>query len=155
MAREKSPGLDLALCRQVAEQCAAIKLRRAARLVNQQYDRMRRPAGLTGPQFSLLVALALAGSPTVTQLARLLELDQTTLSRTVRPLEKGALLKFGQGPDRRTRTVSLTERGVARLSAALRLWRESQTQLLARFGAARWADLSDHLKALHGLYEEP
>jgi DNA-binding MarR family transcriptional regulator len=146
--KRETPDLDLRLCREVADQCAAIQLRRAARTVDRLYDEVRKPSGLTGAQFALLVALALAGTPKVTALAQILGLDHSTLSRTLKTSERGGLLRVSDGVDRRTRSVSLTPAGRLRLNKALQSWQEAQAAFLKRFGTSRWKEVSGHLHAL-------
>jgi len=69
-------------------------MRRAARAVTQLYDAALRPSGLRITQFTLLQVLATAGAP-VTQgaLGDFLAVDSTTLSRTLRPLERAKWIR--------------------------------------------------------------
>lgn len=139
--------IDLALCREVAETCASIRLRKAARAVNRFYDQARESSGLTGAQFSLLVVTALAGEPAMGDLATLLELDQTTLSRNLNPLKKSGLVTVLPGADRRVRHVRLTLEGRARLNQALLLWKQAQQQFVGGMGEAAWETLAAGLQA--------
>ncbi len=58
--------------------CACFNLRKATRVTTQYYDEILRPAGIRITQFSLLVAVTIAGSVTVTRLAELSVMDRTT-----------------------------------------------------------------------------
>ncbi len=155
MCMDEDALIDLSVCREAAEGCAAQRLHRAARAVNRFYDRVREPAGLTGAQFSLLVTLALAGEPAVGDLAERLELDQTTLSRTLRPLRQAGLLTVQPGADRRVRHVRLTLAGRARLDQALRLWRQAQRQFLDALGPQTGQALADSLRAARRAVRDP
>src|SRR5213080_2504071 len=77
--------------------CACANMRRAARAVTQLYDAALRPSGLRITQFTLLRALARAGGPmTQDALGELLAVDSTTLSRTLRQLERSEERRVGK-----------------------------------------------------------
>jgi DNA-binding MarR family transcriptional regulator len=121
--------------------CAAASLRRAARAVTQIYECELRPTGLTQPQFTLLQALALAGSVTQGQLGALLVLDSTTLSRTLKPLEAARWIRLRPGEDRRERYVELSRAGEEKLAEATVHWERAQEHLRSELGAAEWPRL--------------
>ncbi len=62
--------------------CAS--LRRASRSLTQLYDEALRPLGLRATQFTILQALSLAGEVSQGELAQILAMDSTTLTRTLR-----------------------------------------------------------------------
>jgi DNA-binding MarR family transcriptional regulator len=144
--------LDMDMCRNVAATCPAMNLRKVARRVSAAYERRFVVNGLSSPQFFLLVAVAVAGSPPITRLAKVLDLDQTTLSRTLRPLQRRDAVRINRGADRRTRTVSLSPSGVTLLSAALKSWKAAQTEFLHRFGKSEWREFLGQINTLHHLY---
>ena len=80
--------------------CACATLRRTARLVTQLYEEALRPAGITGPQFTLLQALTLAPGISQKRLAEILGADSTTLTRTLAIIEKRGLIKAEAAADR-------------------------------------------------------
>ena len=132
---------------QVAASCAAMNLRQASRAVSQLYDQIIRSTGLRGTQFSLLVAVYLAGPAPVTRLAELLVMDRTTLTRNLKPLEKQGLVKVKPGEDQRVRLVSLTDQGEDVLIEALPLWEEAQARVVNELGQERFAHLLQELAA--------
>jgi DNA-binding MarR family transcriptional regulator len=68
--------------------------------------------GVTIAQCHLLLAVEEAGEPSVSEIAAVLELDASTLSRTVDGLVKTGLLARREDPaNRRRQLVSLTEAG--------------------------------------------
>ncbi len=74
--------------------------------------------GVTPAQCHLLLAVEDAGEPSVGELAAELELDSSTLSRTVNGLVKANLLARREDPaNRRRQLVSLTEAGIKRANA--------------------------------------
>lgn len=117
--------------------CLCFNLRKAARAVTQLYDAALEPAGLRATQFSLLAALDRRDAVTITDLARAMVMDRTTLTRNLRPLEKQGLVAIAPGDDRRTREVSLTRRGRQTLTRATPRWRHAQTGMLDALGDRR------------------
>lgn len=117
--------------------CLCFNLRKAARAVTQLYDAALEPAGLRATQFSLLAALDRRDAVTITDLARAMVMDRTTLTRNLRPLEKQGLVAIAPGNDRRTREVSLTRRGRQTLTRATPRWRHAQTGMLDALGDRR------------------
>jgi len=103
------------------------RVRRAARVVGNYYDVHLKSAGLKGTQFTLLNAIFLNPSITITQLADLLLLNRTTLNRNLKPLERQGLILTSPGKDQRTRVLRLTQEGRSILQRALPLWLEAQS----------------------------
>ena len=131
--------------------CACANLRRASRTVTRLYDEQLRAAGLTTAQFTLLQVLSEAGPMTQGRLGRILVLDSTTLSRTLRPLERKRWIRRRPGDDRRERRIELTGAGRARFEQALPAWNRAQEALLARIGRRRWRALMAELAQVAGL----
>jgi DNA-binding MarR family transcriptional regulator len=130
--------------------CACATLRRAARAVTQLYDRELRPTGLKTAQFTLLQALSSTGSVTQGRLGRLLSLDSTTLSRTLRPLEGRRLIRCDRGEDRRERRLELTAAGRRELARAGPAWARAQERLRSRLGDRQWGALLADLSTVAG-----
>src|SRR5277367_4138340 len=99
--------------------CACANLRRAARVVTRYYDSILRPSGLHVSQFTLLQALNEASELSQKQLAELLEIDSTTLTRTLAPLRKKGWLRSEAGADKRELRLSLTAAGMREYKRAL------------------------------------
>ena len=143
--------LDLALCRRAAQTCTARKLRRATRAISSLYDEAMRPTGLRHSQMGLLVSLALVGEATVSKLASLLDLDRTTMTRNLGPLERQGLVSSATGADARNRVLRLTDKGRAALAEALAVWEGVQARVVKALGDARWKELMRDLEATSSL----
>jgi len=113
-------------------------LRRAARLVTQFYDDALRPSGLRATQFTLLQALSLAPRISHKELARLLGIDSTTLTRTLSRLRRRGWLRAGTGADRRELRLVLTPAGQREYKRILPYWQSAQSQLRRALGEANW-----------------
>ncbi len=105
--------------------CACANLRRADRVVTQFYEAALRPAGMRITQFTLLQALQLAPGISQKQLGELLEIDSTTLTRTLAPLRSKGWLRSATGTDRRELRLSLTSRREAPIPACPSLLADS------------------------------
>jgi DNA-binding MarR family transcriptional regulator len=95
--------------------------------------------------------LAPGGSVTQGALGRLLALDSTTLSRTLRPLEARSWISVEPGEDRRERRIELTTRGRTVLDSATPAWERAQHRLRSRVGARAWETLLADLSRVAGL----
>src|SRR5580658_3303247 len=114
--------------------CACANLRRAGRVVTKYYDTMLRPSGLHVSQFTLLQALNLAREISQKQLAELLEIDSTTLTRTLSPLRRKGWLHSEAGADRRELRLSLKAAGKRKYERALPYWQSAQKGLEQALG---------------------
>ncbi|MFH1057269.1 MAG: MarR family winged helix-turn-helix transcriptional regulator [Pseudomonadota bacterium] len=120
--------------------CAAI--RRAGRIATRQYDAYLKPSGLKITQFSMLANIARNPEITVTRLADLLLMDQTTVTRNLVVLEKAGWVGLEPGEsDRRLKRVTITAAGQAKLDRARPYWLEAQAAMEATLGRAGIADL--------------
>ena len=118
------------ICGKVAESCMGMRVRKAARVVANHYDKHLKPAGLKGTQFTLLNIIFLNPAANIGQLADTLGLDRTTLNRNLKPLERQGLIRSGSGKDPRTRTLKLTNEGTKILQNALPYWLEAQSAVM-------------------------
>ena len=127
--------------------CTCFNLRKAARAVTRVYDEALKPSGLRATQFSLLGVVANRGPAGMTELARALVMERTTLTRNLKPLMDQGFLQVVDGADRRRRPIGLTPKGRKAFDRALPLWRRAQAKFADGIGRGRWQDL------LHGLDE--
>ena len=124
--------------------CAGWNSRLAARRISQFMDRELAASGLTVAQVGLMAQIAVAEDDTLGALARRCGMDQSTLSRNLRTLEREGLAEIVTAvKDLRRRAVWLTETGLRRLDAALPAWRRAQEALAAHLQG----ELARHLAA--------
>lgn len=135
--------------------CACANLRRADRVVTRYYDAMLRPSGLHVTQFTLLQALQRAPEISQKQLADLLEIDSTTLTRTLAPLRRKGWLRSAAGEDRRALRLSLTAAGKREFKRALPSWQRAQKGLEQALGTENWNRLMDAAVLAAELVLEP
>jgi DNA-binding MarR family transcriptional regulator len=139
-------------CLKVASSCACMRVRQASRIITQMYDHMFEPIGLTGSQFSVLVAIG--ASPkgvSVGALAKRLVMDRTTLTRNLAPLERdGRVTTVADALDARSRQIALSPKGTKVLKAAFPRWQKAQKELERALGAPL-EDLNTRLSAVAAL----
>jgi len=118
---------------EVREACLCLHSRRAARALARRFDKAFGPVGLTNGQFSLLMSLNRPQPAPMGPVAQLLAMDRTTLTATLKPLERRGRVTIGVNPrDRRNRLLALTDAGRALLAAALPIWRETHAAIEAQ-----------------------
>ena len=128
--------------------CLCNALRQADRAVSRLYDEELRGVGLRTTQYSLLRWLRHAGEVRQRDLGALTSLDETTLTRNLRPLIDAGWVAIRPGEDRREKLVSLTEAGSAKLREARPAWERAQQRLRSRLPEGTWSSLLDLLPEL-------
>ncbi|HZH07624.1 MAG TPA: MarR family winged helix-turn-helix transcriptional regulator [Lautropia sp.] len=123
--------------------CSNMKLRRLTRLVSRHYDAYLARCGLKTTQYSLLAVVADGGPLQQGELARLLSLDASTLTRNLRPLLEAGLLAVEAGSDARSRQVSITAAGREIRAQARQHWKRAQLDFNGAIGTERAAALHD------------
>lgn len=118
--------------------CLYNALRQATRAVGRIYDEELRGVGLRTTQFSLLRRLARTGEIRQRDLGRLMVLDETTLTRNLRPLVLGGWVLLRSGDDRREKRIALTPAGIALLDTAAPAWQRAQERLKALLPPDLW-----------------
>lgn len=113
--------------------CTGARLRRLSRRVTALYEHHLRTAGVTLPQYSLLVNLADEPQP-LTALADRMEMDRTTLTRSLQPLLALDWVAETRGTDARQRLFALTAAGRSARAAARRHWQAAQLAVERELG---------------------
>lgn len=103
------------------------------------------PAGITGPQFTLLQVLKVAPGISQKQLGEILGMDSTTLTRTLALVKKRGWLSSQPAKDRRALRLGLSKAGEREYERVLPYWHSAQRRLKQRLGDARWNGLIDLL----------
>ena len=125
--------------------CTVYRLRMAARAATRLYDEHLAPAGIGIAQFGLMRIVAAGEGASVTELARRMGLDRTTLTRNLKPLMRAGHLMLAEGPDKRTRAITITQHGREVLAFARPLWKSAQAHLHKRLGADDYDQLQNAL----------
>jgi DNA-binding MarR family transcriptional regulator len=121
--------------------CLCNALRQATRAVSRLYDEELRGVGLRTTQYSLLRRLSHAGEVRQRDLGALTSLDETTLTRNLRPLIDAGWVAIRPGDDRREKLIRLTDAGAAKLHQAGPAWERAQERLRSRLPRGTWSSL--------------
>ena len=133
MSHDHTLKSDLAL--QAVEVCLCFHTRKASRAITQVFDKLLAPTGLKATQLSLLMVVNSRGPLRVGDLSDALVSDSTTVSRTIKPLIKSALI--AQRPSRedgRIKLIELTAEGAVALDQAMPLWQQAQSLVAKKLG---------------------
>jgi DNA-binding MarR family transcriptional regulator len=127
--------------RLTATPCLCAELRRASRAVTRIYDAELRATGLRVTQFTILSLLSRSGEVRQGDLGETASLDETTLTRSLRPLQKYGWVTIRAGADRRERLVALTEAGKEKIAQARPAWSRAQERMRRTLPVGTWDSL--------------
>jgi DNA-binding MarR family transcriptional regulator len=123
--------------------CHCAILRKASRHISQAYDLALAPVGIKTTQFSLLAAIHHGGEPlTISELAKVMVMDRSTLGHNLRPLERNGLITIEAGQDdTRRRRIRLTSKGRVKLKKTAVLWKKMQARFESAVGSKATREL--------------
>ena len=127
--------------------CMSAALRRTANLVTRVYNAYLAPAGLEVTQYSILRKIEVGAAGSASELAELVGVERSTLTRNLERLVSAGLVDTRPGEGRRIVHV-LTPSGKAKIAAALPLWREAQRALLGELPASHGPAIHEELALL-------
>src|ERR1700735_2735615 len=115
--QKTSPAIDA-----IARNCIAVRLRLLNRVITNFYDDALRPRGLKVSQLNILIVTARLGLARPAQVCEILQLDVSTLSRNVKPLQAHGWLEAVPEEDARAQPFRLTAQGTRLLDQAIPAW---------------------------------
>ncbi|SRR5579871_1855899 len=136
------------LAKTMAVECPALRVRQASRVLAKLFDDELARFGLLSSQLPILAAAGLFGDSgaTMSKLAQALLMDRTTLTRSIRPLERAGLLRVARSPDdARTKVVVITRSGERMIESIFPVWERVFKQVKKSLGAAMLSDLHARL----------
>ena len=142
-----SPTVDRPVHQIMAAECLSSRVRLLSRAITAIYDDVGRPFGLKATQAHVLVAVAMLPDTSPTEVCRWLQMDASTLSRTLERLgTRGWVETLPDAGDGRTHRLRLTPEGDALLTDLYPAWQEAQgraAELLGEGGDAALRGLAD------------
>lgn len=121
--------------------CLCTGLRQAAHAMTEIYDEALAPSGLKITMFRVIRRLSEAEPPTISELAKIVGLDRSSLGRNLKVLEREQFVILSGGEDERSKVVQLTRKGKVALASAMPLWRDVQKRMKSKLGAEQGAVL--------------
>lgn len=114
--------------------CYCVILRGIARRITALYDEALAPVGIGVAQFALLRRVQRAQPVSLTELARLSDLDRSTVGRNVRVLERDGFVQPVPAKDQREQALELTPAGRKVLADGAPFWDAAQARVEALIG---------------------
>jgi DNA-binding MarR family transcriptional regulator len=134
----------------ISKECFCFSLKKAERLISRRYDEALAPFGLRNGQFSMLICISGANLINIQSIAHQLNMDRTTTTAALKPLEKRKLIKItASKEDSRVKLVSITPLGISLLTKAIPAWQKIQDQMKADINLDNFIKLKDQLILLH------
>ena len=130
-----------------AKRCTNFKSKQFARALARLFDAELAKSGLKATQFSLLAKIYNGGPVSPSNLALRMELDKSSLTRNLRPLQEAGLIIQEVGSDARNRLISLTQAGRDKYIEANFHWNTAEKTIGEILG-------NDRINAIHTLVDE-
>jgi DNA-binding MarR family transcriptional regulator len=130
-----------------------LSYRKASRVISQIYDRELAGVGLKCGQFSILRAVRELRQTTNAELQELLVLEQTTLTRGLKPLIRDGYIKSEPGLDKREKLLSLTLAGKGLYDKADKKWQQAQDAVIRKLGRKTAEQMMEMNRVLVALRE--
>ena len=135
-----------------SQSCACGNLRKTTRTITQFYDKMLQSTGLRSTQCLLLLEISLNENISVTSLGNILRMDQSTVTRNVELLRKSGYIDIKkEEQDCRKKCITLTNKGLNILNAAIPIFAKAQSKIEDGIGKERIKELLKTLKDIDNL----
>jgi len=135
--------------KRVGSECLGFRARLLSRVITAVYDDALAEVGLKVSQFSVLNAVASREDTRPAELAKFLEMDESTLSRNVARMCARGWLRLEPGEqDRRSHQITITDMGKALLRKSYPAWQQAQSQVTHKLGPDGVAALKSVVRKL-------
>ena len=115
--------------------CLCAVVRKTGRSLTKLYDQYMKPSGLKVTQYSMLVNIMRNPGIAVSELAKLLLMDQTTVTRNLRVLEKSGYISINTDEsDSRIKRIRINDTGQAKVDEAKPYWEKAQLEMVRILG---------------------
>lgn len=137
------------LAKAVAAECLAGRVRLLNRVITNIYDHALQPLGIKINQANILVMLTLTDQASSADIARVLSMEKSTVSRNVDRMKKKEWIDVAGKDDGLSQIITVTSKGRKLLAAAHVEWKKAQKQaaeLLGEEGVAAVLKIHDTLR---------
>lgn len=114
--------------------CINAKVRKLHRILNNVYQARINPLGLRGSMLSILFIIGKNKGVNQKQIAEMLVLDQSTVSRDIKKLAKKGWVNISKGDDTRATKLSISTSGFELLEEVSPIWEKTHKQMEALLG---------------------
>ncbi len=133
--------------------CVCTTVRKASRALMRHYEAALGDCSLSVTQFALLRAIERQGVVALTDLARVMVMERTSLYRSLEPLVQQGLVQVTAASAGRSKVAKLTASGREQIAAVLPHWESAQKRVEALIGEQHWAQISALLLEIPELLE--
>ncbi len=124
----------LQIAQTIAAECVGARVRMLNRTMTRIYDDMLRPHGLKSCQMNSLTVITLRGPIQPVQVAKILSIEKSTLSRNLRLMEANGWIESLPGDAGNTQLLRVTRQGRLMLKKATPGWRRAQERVTTLLG---------------------
>jgi DNA-binding MarR family transcriptional regulator len=126
-------------------------MRKAGRILTRRYDQCLKASELKLTQYSMLANIGRNPDISVSELAGLLAMDQTTVTRNLLVLQKLGYIHLELDmTDHRIKRVRISQAGTSKMDEARPLWKEAQSETEEILGRESIEGLLESLRKLTG-----
>jgi DNA-binding MarR family transcriptional regulator len=90
------------------------------------YNKRMKDCGITGRQFTLIFIIKYNGGSSLSELGDMMNLDRSTINRSIQPLLKKGLLEDRKAEGQRNSSIWLTEHGEDVFNESSKSWNQAQ-----------------------------
>ncbi|WP_027397103.1 MarR family winged helix-turn-helix transcriptional regulator [Anaerovibrio lipolyticus] len=134
--------------------CYYLKLRWAEMLSRKFYNKRMMDCGITGRQFTLLFIIKYNGGSSLSELGDMMNLDRSTINRSIQPLLKKGLLEDRKAEGQRNSSIWLTERGEEVFNESSKSWNKAQEDFAKLFTKEELEKFDSTLELLKRLEDD-
>ncbi|KZX14774.1 transcriptional regulator SlyA [Methanobrevibacter cuticularis] len=131
--------------------CHCLNIRRASQNLTEIYGNYLKDTGLSVSQYSILNHLKLFEPISVSDLAKKMRLDRTTVVRNLKPLEDKCFVEDISKKNARNRKLKLTELGIKIHKKGTRSWIDAQKYIETHLGKENLEILSTLLNKVESI----
>ena len=138
----------------IIQYCACANIRKSARSVTQAYENQMRVTGLKVTQYYMLANIVRHNQISISKLGEMMMLDQTTVTRNVNILRKNGYVTVARdNHDNRTKSISATDVGTAKLEEATPIWDRMQHNIENSIGREKYKEVLKTLLMIREVIE--
>lgn len=132
-----------------AEGCVCRNLRMTTRITTQYFDQIFQAVELPVTQFALLADIASHENIAISELAEILLMDQTTVTRNIEILrKKGYVNVRTDDNDSRKKCISISDSGENKLNEAIPVWNNVHYLLEQEIGTKKLEEFLETLEQI-------
>jgi len=140
------------MCNKKRNSCCCINFRRVSNNMTKYYDDYIKDSGVTLNQFSLIKNIEKIQPACISDIAKKVKLERTTVVRNLKPLFKEEIIKDISSEGSRDKNIVITTKGEDILKKANPLWEEAQKNIKYKLGNENYDNLMKAFDLLEDLW---